>query len=202
MQVFSSISLALATLTLVSCASPQLAVESEPAEVEVQMGIPGQVKKRVGKTPLTIQGNELPRESFFLTLSSEKHKSVSVLIPETSFAKSAKVSVKMDPVDSGPQCLSPTESFQKIARGVAEAQSLIMAKQFDSAEKTLSNLSVEFSNVSVIFDLLGNTYFLKRDFEKALFAYRRSLALAPDNVATMRTVQQIEEIISARKGSR
>jgi cytochrome c-type biogenesis protein CcmH/NrfG len=85
--------------------------------------------------------------------------------------------------------------MSEMARGVAEAQRLLMKKDLAGAETQLQQLVARYPHVSVAHDLLGNVYYLKKENAKALKAYKRSLELWPHNPETKGMVETLEKIV-------
>jgi TolA-binding protein len=96
------------------------------------------------------------------------------------------------------ECLALDETTEKVAKAVAAAQSLIQSRNYDLAERQLVNLQTDFPNVSVVYDLLGNVSYLRRDFPEALRFYRKSLSISPGNPETSRMVDKLSRISGQR----
>lgn len=97
-----------------------------------------------------------------------------------------------------PTCKKQDESLQKVSRGVAEVRSQIASERLDQAESTLTMLTAEFSGVSVLYDLMGNVYYLRKDLNNALIQYRRSYELNSNNAETARMIKKIESLPRGR----
>lgn len=91
-------------------------------------------------------------------------------------------------------CQDQNASANLLAKGIADAASMVNRKRFDDATRILEDLAVKFGTVSVIHDLLGNVYFLQRNLDRALESYRRSNRLSPNNVDTLRMIERIEKV--------
>lgn len=185
-----------AALALTGCASSQfLQIESDPVGADVYLSISGQSSAKVGQTPLQLQSSQIPSGAEAqISISKGNLKSETVFLPATNFSKSGKIFIKLTDTQLPIACLQQEASMQKLARGIAESQAMIKSKELDQSEQKLVSLSGEFSNVSVIYDLLGNIHYLKKDLDKALIAYRKSISLNPNNLETTRIIQKIEQI--------
>lgn len=189
-----TISLLLAFIT-VGCASGHLRVQSEPSGADVYISTPGQAQRKLGRTPLEAPtSTSLKTEAAQITVSKEGYKTETVVVPASAFEKSANVDVKLTESKLPATCQDFGGAVQEVARGVAESQSYIQTKNLDRAEQTLNRLTEKFSDVSVLFDLLGNVHYLRRDLDRALTAYRKSITLNPGNVETARMIKKIEDI--------
>lgn len=187
----------LLTAGLFGCASNQLRVESDPPEAHVVLSVQGQSPRTVGVTPITIP---LPdKMGFEILVQKEGYFPNRVILPAGPIPAQSEIFVSLDrQITQGDD--RRTELLQRVAQGVAEAKSLIDRREYDLAEMRLRSLSDEYPSVSVFQDLLGNVYFLKRDFSRALAAYRRSENLNPDNPDTKNMIRRIESLTQAGGG--
>lgn len=181
---------------LVGCASNQyIQIESDPLGADVFLSISGQSANRLGQTPLQIPSHQIPPGADAqISVTKGNQRSDNVFLPATSFAKSGKIFVKLNENQLPLSCIQQEASMQKLARGIAESQAMIKNKDLIQAEQTLVSLSIEFNNISVIYDLLGNIHYIKKDLDKALFSYKKSISLNPNNPETARVIQKIEQI--------
>jgi tetratricopeptide (TPR) repeat protein len=196
-EQIEKIFLLLLTLTIAAgCASSRLMVETDPPGADVFAFLPGQAPKKVGVAPYTISDTDVPdrNASVQIVVSKEGYLPNSVLLPPAMLGRAGKVNFKLEQQVLPKQCTSQTESLNKLGRAIAEAQSMIKSKQLDQAEKIMTEMIVEYPGISVVYDIIGNIQYLRRDFEKALSAYKKSRALAPDNAKTQRMIQQIESL--------
>jgi tetratricopeptide (TPR) repeat protein len=179
---------------LAACSSKPLQVDTDPVGADIFVSAPGQAPRKLGQTPFEIKDSDVGGSSapLQIVVSKEGYHSSSVLLPGALLGRTGRVSIKMEVVTLPAQCLSQTDSLNKLGRAVAEVQSMIKSKQLETAEKVLTSLIVQYPGLSLVYDLLGNIYYLRRDFDKALVAYRKSISLAPDNSDTQRVIRQIE----------
>lgn len=185
-------------MTAVGCSSASVRVDSEPAGADVALSISGQPARLLGKTPYTADAAMLNNsESAQIVVTKPGFKTESILIPPTTFAKSSAVFVKLEANPDAPSCTVQEEALQRVGRGVAEAQAAIRMKNYDQAETLLKSLASQYTTLAVLQDLVGNVYYLKRDFDRALAAYRRSNELSPNNPETVRMIKKLEELKGA-----
>lgn len=90
--------------------------------------------------------------------------------------------------------------FSQLAQGIAAAQAALHRQNLNDAFERLTVLATTFPNVSVVYDLLGNVEFIRRDLKAALKHYQTSLELEPENPATERMVQRIERLVGPTLG--
>lgn len=199
-------------LLLNACAASRLTVEAVGGPAEVYVITSSGTERSLGPTPLNIELDSLfeagqPAAHLEVRKGTKRH---SVLVPKSRLSAEAKISVAFPAEEeiASPlkQETKPLECPQQVnctqlARGIAEAQDLIMQKKYDLAEAKLLYLSGQYSLVSVILDLLGNVYFLKKDLQAALDSYQRSLNLEPENTETQRVVMRIKGMLGSSSAS-
>jgi hypothetical protein len=188
---------------LIGCAGKQISIESDPVGADVFVFTPGQAPKKVGQTPYALTEKDISDRSSPIQIQASKdgYQSTSVIIPSSVSGYLGKISFKLEAPTLPNQCLNQTEALNKVARAVAEAQSLMKSKQYDLAEKIMSDMIVSYPGLSLVYDILGNIYYLRREFDKSLNAYKKSRSLSPENAKTQRMIQQIEDIKSGRDSS-
>ncbi len=181
---------------LAACQSQSLKIESEPAGADVLVSVQGQSPRKVGVTPYVLQAGEQGDRSqpMQLMISKDGFGAESILLPPSAVGRSGSVFMKLDHSKLPAACVNLEAALEKVARGVAEAQYQIKLKNLDQAERQLGQLVAEFQNVSVLHDLLGNVYYLRKEIDKALASYRRSQAIAPNNSETGRMIKRLEEL--------
>ncbi len=189
------------------CARTLINVTSVPEGAEVVAAAASGKNQVLGKTPLTVQvTDEMMGSASVLNLIIRKDAYVaqSLLIPRSIGPATHDVSIQLVefaslagvPRESDAQCAaSSADQAQKIARGVAEAQSLIASKNFDSAIVKLTVMTSQHPNIAVIFDLLGNANFLQGRYQDALAAYDRSFRLDPENLEASRMIRRVKTML-------
>lgn len=186
-------------LALSGCASSGLNVQSTPEGADVLVVRPGQAPMKLGKTPLVVPSSSISGDSAAqLVLEKNGFGSQSVLLPNTMLPSRADVYVNMRESALPLACVQQTEATNEVTRGVLQAQSEIIRKNYDNAETLLRNLALKYPNISVVFDLLGNVHYLKKDLGNALTAYEKSNELSPGNPETVRMVERLRIIRSNR----
>lgn len=183
-------------VNLTGCGSHQVKVTSEPSQAEVSLILRGQPPRNIGITPLEIP--HYGTESYEVAVVKKGYETVRVVFPAGQISTNSDLFIKLPPTSSGDA--TNAETLQKLARGIAEAKNLIEKREFDLAESKLNVLSESYPSVSVIQDLIGNIYFIRKDFGKALAAYRRSDSLSPGSLETTRMIRRIEELRQANGG--
>ena len=88
---------------------------------------------------------------------------------------------------------SSRENMNELASGIAIVQARIAKKEYDVALIKLSDLSAKFPYISVVWDLLGNVYYIEKKYEEALDSYEKSLALDSTNASTSHIVKRLKK---------
>ncbi len=177
---------------MAGCTSSTLKVESDPSDAEVHYILSGQAPRRLGKTPLTVSPPS--NKPYQIGISKENFETSYVVLPSSLTSDTTEVFIILKESVTGSQANLSKESINKVVRGVAESQKLIKNKDYEQAESLLLALKGEFSFVSVIYDLLGNVYYLKKDIPKALDSYKKSSQLQPGNPDTDRMIRRLEQM--------
>jgi predicted negative regulator of RcsB-dependent stress response len=76
---------------------------------------------------------------------------------------------------------------------VAQVQSLIQRKELDQGLSTVNTLLSSYPNISTLYDLQGNIYYLRKDIDRALASYKRANAITP-NSETNRMISKLQEL--------
>ncbi len=175
------------------CASNLITVESDPPGADIYVGKVGEIPNKVGQTPLTIpaQFSDLKKQDLTISIEKSGYKKETILLPAASLGHDAKVGFMLREDIGKQSSYSSDESLEEIARGVAQAQESIRAKEFESALNTLNALLVKYKNVATLHGLQGNIYYLQKNIDKALASYKRAQTLAP-NSETQRMINKLE----------
>ena len=187
----------LATLALTACSAPQLKVASFPEGAEVYVVRADHSRAKVGITPITVGSETIPGlidGSVTIAVSKTGFQDQSVLIPSMSNASRAELFAKLIPLDPPKACENQIAALAETTEGVARAQRLIARKDYLAATQLLLPLAARFPGLPVLFDLLGNSYYLQRDLTGALAAYRKSAELRPENTETKRMIEKISTL--------
>jgi len=176
--------------------APFIKVESNPVAADVEIVLPGQSPKKIGQTPLNLDDSSLggSNKMVQVIVSTKGFSSQSVTIPASQFGRNGNIFVDLEKQQLPQACLNQELSLNKVTRGVAEAYNHITQKRLEQAEAVLTNLTLEFPSNSVLHDLLGNVYYLKKDLTRALETYKKSAQLNPANNETTRMIQKIETL--------
>jgi tetratricopeptide (TPR) repeat protein len=184
-------------LSLAGCATgSSLRLESEPAGAEVQAWAEGGASAKpesLGVTPLTIEKSRLPADrggAIQLTLSKSGFQSQNLLIPVATLPAATEVRATLAKLD----CSPPETHLNEIASGIANAIERIYSKNYAEAEALVQNLKTRYPKIAVIYDLLGNIHYLRKEYKQALALYRKSKELDPNNARTQRMIDRLSSV--------
>lgn len=170
-----------------------LALNSFPSEADVFVKNTKTGKEvKVGQTPLKIPLSQLLSYAqdrvFVLKVKKYGHVDYRVLLTNVE-STDIELNVKLN-VDRN---LSETRNFDKLVSGLFEVQRLIRVKNYSESLTLLADLEKQFPHYSIISELKGGAYYLKKDFKAALGAYRKAFSLNPDNVDAYRMKIYLEK---------
>ena len=193
--------------SLIGCASGQVRITSSPTGADVSYSEDGGNKTSLGQTPLNIDAKLLSNSSaehIQIEVSKDGYSPEVILVPTPLMPSEFSLSTQLKEVSLPKKCQDVTGQFAKLAEGIAESQSFIASKNYAMAETTLLRMSSDFPKVSVIYGLLGNVYYLRKDLKRALEFYEKALSLNPESNRTEQMVQKLRtlgvERIPAQQG--
>lgn len=202
--LFLKSSAGLAILVLISaCASKGLQVSSAPESSDVSILSPGRGRQQVGKTPILLDSQNAPAlfDDFSeIQISKPGFQTQSTMVPKMALGGTGRLHAVLQESTLPKVCQSQEESFNEMARGVAETSNLIQKKSYPEAAALVNQLIAKFGSVSVLHDLQGNIFYLQKDLSRALEAYRKSNALSPNNSSTIRMIQKLEMLQGTPRG--
>ena len=181
----------------IGCATSSLRVNSAPEGAEVSLISRDRTPVKVGKTPLDIDSRNFPelfQDSMQVEVTKEGFSPLSVVVPKLPVGGVGRINLNLQTAELPKVCQNQSESTNVLAKGIADAASLVSRKRLDEASRLLEDLSSKFGTVPVIHDLLGNVYFLQKNLDRALESYRRSNRLNPNNIDTLRMIERIEKV--------
>lgn len=176
------------------CASSILNVESEPSGAEVYISQAQRPPIKIGQTPLKIEERKLTTgiEPFQITISKEGYLNEHVLVPHSTLSRNTAIAVRLKSDLS--KISQSSDQLEKVASATAQSQYLIKIKDFDRAEQSLLTYSIQYPSVATFHELLGNVYYLKKDFNKALGSYKQAVLLNPKNNETRSMIERLESM--------
>jgi len=195
MHIMTLIELMIFLFFITGCISSSINIDSVPSGADIYVSQIGQVPNKVGQTPLSLDltSFKIAREPITILAVKTGFKKESVLMPASSLGQTGKVGFFLteDITQRGTQDLDT--ALEDMARSVAKIQELIRNKELDQAMTNINGLLLKYPNISTLYGLQGNTYYLQRNIEKALQAYKKAEAIAP-NTETLRMINKLEGI--------
>ncbi len=190
---------------LVGCSTSQLRVQSSPDAADVYLVSNDGTATKLGKTPLLLDGRQYPQLYSDLTqirVVKDGYIAQSVVIPHLGmFAGDGEVNFNLAQTELPKTCTDQEDSFNNLAKGIAESANLIQKRRFADAMLLLQNLSLKYTTVAVLYDLQGNVYYLQGDFAHALDAYKHADKLAPNNAETLLMIRRLRDMQGSDNGS-
>lgn len=142
----------------------------------------------IGKTPL-----ETSESMQSILIEKEGFESARIFIGRLN-SQNYEYSVKLTPKADDPKLTDIKSRYERLAKSIAKANNLINKKRYVEAESLLINLTNDYPNVSVGYDLLGNISYMQKDFRKAINHYQRSLELNPENSETKQVLDRLRSM--------
>lgn len=181
-----------------ACSSSTLMVESTPEGAEVTVIRLNRAALKVGNTPVTLQSLQNPEifsESFQVRVNKPGYAAETALIPTSALQTMTHLRFALVETKSG-EGARPDEqkSLNEISKGVAEAQRLVVKKDFAESRRILKELAERYPGVATLYILIGNTYYLDRDVANALEAYKKAQDLQPNNPETTKIIEKLQGI--------
>jgi tetratricopeptide (TPR) repeat protein len=180
---------------ITSCSSSgKLSVKSNPSEAIVKLYEQSGDIKEMGKTPISIDLDEVFSNSKNIKLIVEKQdfEAEKIILTKPSIQTNYDVSVSLIRDTASASEQENQKKYQIVATRIAEAYEKIQQKNLRAAEGILIRFLDEFPNVSVGYDLLGNVYFIMGDKNAALSQYTKADELNPNNFERKRIIEKLK----------
>lgn len=178
------------------CASNTLQVRSTPDGADVSLVAQDGSVSKLGKTPLTLDsGTNMALLSSVtqVRVSKEGFLTQSAVVPSLGdLGGSGSLQFNLSETELPKVCSAQDDDLNELARNIAEGSALIQKRRFSDAAQLFQSLAVKFPSVATVYDLLGNAYYLQKDFVKALAAYRRSHSISPNNSSAAKMIAKLE----------
>jgi tetratricopeptide (TPR) repeat protein len=183
------LSLSLSVFILGACSSrSSIKLKSTPEEAVVSAVETDGSFRIIGKTPL-----ETSESMQSILIEKEGFESARIFIGRLN-SQNYEYSIKLTPKADDPKLTDIKSRYERLAKSIAKANNLINKKRYVEAESLLINLTNDYPNVSVGYDLLGNISYMQKDFRKAINHYQRSLELNPENSETKQVLDRLRSM--------
>ncbi|HLE10537.1 MAG: hypothetical protein A2504_14265 [Bdellovibrionales bacterium RIFOXYD12_FULL_39_22] len=201
MIIYKTIGCLLLVVTLTSCSSGLLNISTVPEKVSVKIREEDGQIRDLGLTPVRMDSSDFFKGNNFVQviLSKEGYDNEKIVLIRPSLEGSITLSVEMlKGGGSVKEALSSVE-LERLATLIASSQQFFYAKKYSEAENSLKKLIIEFPDVSLSYDLLGNIYYLQNQHEKALGMYRRADEISPRNIERNRMIDKLQQEFPEKK---
>lgn len=185
-------------LFLFSCSTQSfIKVRTSPDNAQISVRTNDGNVKVLGKGSV-----EMNTQQFFslgsrmakLEVSKENYKTQSVFIIQGKSSESYEVFITLDKELEDAKSSEMRSRLEKLSKTLTRATSAIHSKKYSEAEIMLNNLVSDFPSVSVVYDLLGNVYYLQKNMKEALRFYQRSYQINPENVETKNIIDRLSRM--------
>lgn len=181
---------------LSACGTSQVIIESQPEGADVIIQTSDMTTKKVGQTPLRMTEQQLGiigGETYQVVVSKEKFGSQAVVVSPGKTSRDVKISARLVAMTDASQMLT-AKDLNEVSRTTAQALGLMSAKNYEQVERVISTALEKYQFVPTLYSLLGNSYYLSRNFDKALAAYKRARDLDPQNMDNDAMIRKIESL--------
>jgi hypothetical protein len=183
----------------IGCATSGMHVTSEPTDADVFISKAGQPPIKVGKTPFIVSSNQIVgfgADVLELQIQKQGFQGEKILLPKSNLGLSTSFHFNLKPNDTkeAEECRMQDQALNEVSRAVAEMMNYIKRKNLADAARVGESIKLKYPNVAVVYDLLGNVYYLTHDIDKALLAYKKSKELNPNNFETERMIQKLSSL--------
>jgi tetratricopeptide (TPR) repeat protein len=138
----------------------------------------------------------LYEQDLHLQVSSDSYIPEHILVPRSKISTNSSLFVRLRYSYE-----DLNASMNELAKNIATIQWLISKKDLFEAQRRAELNANKFSQISISWDLLGNTFYLQKNLVKALEAYKKSAELDPQNSETQKMIQHLS-YLGAQNNSR
>lgn len=179
----------------------ELKITSDPSDATVIVrDFGGTITNKIGKTSYVGNLQELAAsysKTGFIIIAIEKEGYLPQSIVLSDMLKSdVSLNFNLEPV----QEFSKYKQVDKSINELFEAQRMIRASQYDDAIEKLKSLESNEKNLSIIPELIGSTYYLKKDMANALTWYKKAYRVNPDNKDAFMMKSYLEKSLGTDDG--
>jgi hypothetical protein len=180
------------TIFLVSFAvnAEKLKLKSDPPDATVFIRDLGGVQNvKVGSTPyegnlLDLATNYAKSNFFLVVIEKNGYETQSILLSDL-LKSDIELSINLLPKDD----ILHFRKIEKSINDLFESQRLMRAQQYDQAITLLKTIETEQPKISIVPEMLGSAFYLKKDQRASLAWYEKAYRMNPENkdAFTMKT---------------
>lgn len=172
------------TVFLISFATnaEQLKLKSDPPDATVFIRDLGGVQNiKVGTTPyegnlLDLAANYAKSNFFLVVIEKNGYETQSILLSDL-LKSDIELSINLLPKDD----ILHFRKIEKSINDLFESQRLMRAQQYDEAITLLKTVETEQPKISIIPEMLGSAFYLKKDQRASLTWYEKAYRMNPEN---------------------
>lgn len=136
---------------------------------------------KMGRTPLKLDTEEVYKylngnKTYIIDIKKDGFDDYKIMM-----VRSEDVSVKLDVLLEVTSEIKTIKKHDILMSNLFKVQRLIRSNNFDDAIDKLNNLEKDYSDFSIISELKGITYYMKKDVNKALSMFRLAFSKNPQN---------------------
>jgi tetratricopeptide (TPR) repeat protein len=172
------------TVFLISFAAnaEKLKLKSDPPDATVFIRDLGGVQNvKVGSTPyegnlLDLATNYAKSNFFLVVIEKNGYETQSILLSDL-LKSDIELSINLLPKDD----ILHFRKIEKSINDLFESQRLMRAQQYDQAITLLKTIETEQPKISIVPEMLGSAFYLKKDQRASLTWYEKAYRMNPEN---------------------
>lgn len=160
----------------------QLKLKSDPTDAKVFIrDLGGMQNTKIGNTPyegnLMDLASSYAKSNFFLvTIEKEGYESQSILLSDL-LKSDIELSISLLPKED----ILYFRKLDKNVNDIMEAQRLLRSQQYDEAISLLKAIEADQPKLSVVPEIIGSAYYLKKDQRNSLTWFEKAYRVNPEN---------------------
>ncbi len=175
-------------------------IESNPTDAIVYvMSLEKNEFLEIGKTPLTLSFKEnLPKElkdTKTLVLLIEKRGFVSQnIVIDSSVQRSVSINLTLKSIENWNDPTNKNSSIfvNDVGRRIQAIYRYIRTGEIEAAMANIDTLIGSYPDAAIFYDIKGSLNMLSGDNQAAIAQFERSLQLRPDNVETLKVLDELK----------
>ncbi len=182
-------------LFLISCGGQEITIKSTPSDADIFIKVLGEKEEeRIGKTPLTLSAETVKK-------LGDPAKSLTVIdvrragyIHEQLLINDFGNTVVEYNFTLEPNAIANIiDKIDNVGEKLFEAQRLMRAGGYEESITILKELDKKFPYSSLINELIGGAYYLKKEFKTSLLHYDLAYKYNPSNVDSFKMIRFLEK---------
>ena len=159
-----------------------LKLKSDPIDADVLIRDLGNVQTlKIGKTPFEgniadLAANYVKSNFFIIVVEKPGYESQSILLSDL-LKSDIELSLNLLPKED-------SMLFRKLDKNINdifESQRLIRSNQYDEAISLLKSVELEQPKLSIVPEIIGSAFYLKKDYKASLSWYEKAYRVNPEN---------------------